>query len=301
MTIILEPSAYGADPLVADNTAALSAWFAALMSTAGAQGQISRPYKHATGLVWDFATRPWGVKISFDRGAGSLQYTGSGQALNIICSGGSGTSNIKSVAGAVFSDFDCSCDVGGAAYQIGKLDGSDVFESCHFERPRFINNNSAGNNAAVTLRIIGMNATVWDVPIINGKPATPTYAGAGAALELVQVTSSVFNSASISNANIGIRYSNLGNNALGFTHGNTFNSPDCENLQYMVWGESGPYAWEVYRGGCQDLVYPGGYTVVSKAGFSGAGIPCGSISFLCPPYPFTKHPIFQNGVQLIVS
>lgn len=301
MPIILDPSSYGASPLSSDNSSALNAWFSALMSTAGAQGQINENYKHASTLLWDFDPRPWGTQISFAKGAGKLTYTGtSGKALHIYRSGGTGTGNIKSVAGLLLENFDCVADVAGVAYQIGKDDGSDVFESCEFIRHRIINLNSSGNANAVTQRIVGMNTSLWTTPIFNGKPATSSYAGAGVALELAMVTSTVFDAPSPSNANTAIRYTNLGNSALGFTHGNTFNSPDIENVQNAVIGESGPYAWENYRGGNCHLVYPGGYVATSKAGFYGSSIPSAALTFECPAYPFSVHPTYSGGVRLLV-
>lgn len=301
MAIILEPSAYGALPGAVDNTTALNAWFAAVMSTAGAVGQISDAYQYATPLVWDFAPRRWGVKITMDRGCGPLQYTGTSisPALQMIVSGGTGTSNIKDCAGFAIDGIDLTCDTGGIALQIGKNDGSDVFQSSQFSGFRIINLNSAGATGAVGCRIVGMNTSQWDVPIFNVKPATSAYVGGGVALQICHMTSTTFNSPSPSNANIGIQYSNLGNTAIGFTHGNTFNCPDIENVQYGVYGDSGPYAWETYRGGNLDMTHTGGYGVTSKAGFFGGTYYPNALTFECPPNSFTVNPSFHAGVKVL--
>ena len=316
ISIRLSDAAYGGTPGTGDNTAAINAWFAALMGTAGAIGVIDDYFPYASPVIWDFASRPWGVKITSERGLGRLQYTGTtGKGLQAIHSGGSSVGSV-SVAGLVIEDVDFDCDFNGVGFQIGSDNGYDVFESCHIIRPRIINNNSAGVSGAVTAaacRIVGMNTSQWDAPIFNCKAATnnTTAKGSGAALEIVHMISSTFNSPSPSNAAVGVHYTNLGNSMLGFIHGNVFNAPDFENLEHAIYSETtnGALGWETYIGGTVDLV-GGGYPVSLKngSGFFGAPVPSGSINWICPPWNPPSGTIKNasagfsaTGISVIVS
>lgn len=318
MATILRPSdsAFGASSGASDNTTALNSWFSALMSTAGSVGIIDDDYKYASSIVWDFASRPWGATIRFDRGAGKLTYTGTtGKGLQVIHSGGTSVGSV-SVAGLLIEDLDFYCDFNGAGFQIGSDNGYDVIESSHIVRARIINANTAGTSAATTAaacRIVGMNTSQWDVPIFNCKAATnnTTAKGSGSALEIVHMVCTTFNSPSPSNGYYGIHYTNLGNSALGFIHGNTFLSPDFENITDAIHTDTNNAAigWETYYGGTVDLV-GGGFPVSLKtgSGFFGSPIPSASINWVCPPWNPPSGTMKNNtsgftttGIQTIVS
>jgi hypothetical protein len=302
--IRLSDPTYGATAGSGDNTTAINAWFAALMGTAGAKGIIDIHAPYASSVTWDFDSRPWGVEIKFERELGRLQYTGSNFGLNLVRSGGSFIGS-RSVAGLVIENLEFDCDrPSGVGFQIGRGNGYDVFESCHFIRPRIINNNStgvSGDITAVAARIVGMNTSQFDVPIFNCKPATndTTAKGSGVALEICHTICTTFNSASPSNANIAVRYSNLGNSGLGFTHGNTFNSPDFENIEHAIYGDTtnGALGDEKYSGGTADLV-GGGYLMSLKngSGFHGSPIPSAAITYVCPPWIGNATKYINNNV-----
>lgn len=304
MGTIYEPSTFGATSGSGDNTTALQDWFTAVMGTAGAIGVVAGDYPYASPLVWDFASRAYGVKISFIKGLGKLTYAGTAsgsKGLNIIVSGGTSIGSI-SAAGILIEDIDFYSNHDGIGFQVGSDNGYDVFEQCHFPRARIINANTAGTSGAITAvacRIVGMNQSQWDVPIFNCKAATnnTTAKGSGVALELVQVKCSTFNSPSPSNGALGVHYTNLSNSGLGFSGGNIFNAPDLENLEHGIYAETttGAINAEVYVGGNIDLV-GGGYPMSLKtgSGFFGSPIPSEAINWVCPPWSNSTSGVIKN-------
>lgn len=196
---------------IADDTAAVNAWIAAVVSSGTPGYAPTGRYKITSQMFWDMTSRPTGIKIFGDgSGATIFDVTAVASTPQFLIGGSAGN-----YFNCSFGDFGVDGSSSGITFQIGHSDFSDPINSSLFYNINVKNAVSTGSPVACTLGYLVTN-TFINLETNNGGSV-------GTSLQMLQSVNNTFVSGSYSTGAIGV------NMLTGYNYGNTFTATDIEN------------------------------------------------------------------------